>query len=194
MEKIPVDRNAFLYPMPVVLVGTRSSGQVNFLTVAWVSRVNYSPPLIAVSLGKTHFSSAGIRECREFSVCIPGKDLLEKVDCCGLVSGKRADKSGLFDVFYGELGCAPMISQCPLCMECRLLETVDLPTNDIFIGEILSAWTEERYLTDGKPDVRKMEPVTLTMPDNRYWSVGEAIGKAWHDGKGVLSRLKGKKT
>jgi len=79
-------------------------------------------------------------------------------------------------------------------MECRLLETVDLPTNNLFIGEILSAWTEERHLTDGKPDIRKMEPLTLTMPDNRYWSVGETIGRAWHDGKGLLPRLKGKKT
>jgi hypothetical protein len=38
-------------------------------------------------------------------------------------------------------------------------------------------------LTDGKPDVQKINPFTLTMPDNRYWRVGEMAGRAWSDGK-----------
>jgi hypothetical protein len=42
---------------------------------------------------------------------------------------------------------------------------------------------EDKYLTDGKPDVRKICPFTLTMPDNNYWGVGENLGKAWSIGK-----------
>ncbi len=29
-----------------------------------------------------------------------------------------------------------------------------------------------------------MRPFTLTMPDNRYWTVGEHIGDAWSVGRG----------
>ena len=47
--------------------------------------------------------------------------------------------------------------------------------------------TEERFLTDGKPDVKKINPFTLTMPDNHYWRVGETAGRAWSAGK----KLKG---
>jgi flavin reductase (DIM6/NTAB) family NADH-FMN oxidoreductase RutF len=68
-------------------------------------------------------------------------------------------------------------------MACRLTQTVDLPFNHFFIGEIVEAYSEERYLTDGMPDIRKMAPFTLTMPDNRYWSVGEPIAQAWSVGK-----------
>ena len=38
-------------------------------------------------------------------------------------------------------------------------------------------------LRAGKPDITKMKPFTLTMPDNRYWSVGRCVGKAWSIGK-----------
>jgi len=56
-----------------------------------------------------------------------------------------------FEVFYGELKTAPMIKDCPLCLECELVDTYEkLPTNSIFIGEIMGAYTEDRYLTDGK--------------------------------------------
>jgi flavin reductase (DIM6/NTAB) family NADH-FMN oxidoreductase RutF len=58
-----------------------------------------------------------------------------------------------------------------------------MPTNDLFIGEIISTYTSKDYLSDGKPDMAKIKPLLLTMPDNRYWSVGEEKGKAWKAGK-----------
>jgi len=68
-------------------------------------------------------------------------------------------------------------------MECKVVNTVDLPADEFFIGEIVGVYTEEQYLTDGKPDIQKMKPFTLTMPDNGYWSMGELLGKAWSIGK-----------
>ena len=79
-------------------------------------------------------------------------------DYTGLVSGKRVDKSGLFDLFYGDLMAAPMIKECPLTIECKLHQQVKLPTNSFFIGEIVKAYSEEKYLTDGKPDIKKVNP------------------------------------
>lgn len=58
-----------------------------------------------------------------------------------------------------------------------------MPTSGLFIGEIESTYTEKEYLTDGKPDIKKINPAVLTMPDNNYWSVGKNIGKAWNIGK-----------
>jgi hypothetical protein len=51
------------------------------------------------------------------------------------------------------------------------------------VGEILGAYADERCLKDGKPDIEKMNPLLLTMPDNSYWTVGEYAGKAWGAGK-----------
>jgi flavin reductase (DIM6/NTAB) family NADH-FMN oxidoreductase RutF len=185
MEKLKLDSNVFLYPMPVVLVGAVVQGKPNFMTVGWVSRVNSKPPMIAVSMNKAHHTPKGILENRTFSVNIPERSMVEVTDYCGLVSGRTTDKAELFQLFYGDFKTAPMIVDCPLNMECMLVEAVDLPSNHLFIGEIVGAYCGREFMTDGNPDLRKIDPIVLTMPDNQYWAVGEPLGRAWSVGKGL---------
>ncbi len=182
MEKIKIDANAFVYPMPMTIVGAVVDGKPNFLAAAWVTRVNFKPPMIMVALGD-HHTNRGIEATGELSINVPGADLMEKTDYVGIVSGRTADKSKLFDVFYGELPHAPLIRECPLAMACRVRQTVKLPADTLYIADIVEAFSEERFLTGGKPDVKKMDPFVLTMPDNGYWRVGEKIGAAWSSGK-----------
>jgi len=183
MPKKRISENAFPYPMPMVVLGTLADGRPNFMAVGWVARVNFQPPMIAVSLGKTHHTNRGIHATGAFSVNVPGIDLLEKVDYCGLVSGKERDKSSLFTVVLGEGTDTPMIGECPVSMECKLTQVVELATNEVFIGEIVGAYADAECMADGKPDIKKIRPFTPTMPDNRYWQVGDETGKAWGAGK-----------
>jgi flavin reductase (DIM6/NTAB) family NADH-FMN oxidoreductase RutF len=81
-----------------------------------------------------------------------------------------------------------MITECPLCLECRLETTVENPTNNFYIGEIIASYTEEKYLTGGKPDITKINPLLLTMPDNRYWTIGACAGDAWNIGKKLAGK------
>lgn len=113
-------------------------------------------------------------------------------DYCGIVSGRKVDKSGLFKLFYGESKTAPMIAEFPLNMECKLVESIALPSNTLYIGEIVNAYSDERYLTDGKLDYRKIDPLLLTMPDNTYWRFGEKVGDAWKDGLAIKTELEEK--
>jgi flavin reductase (DIM6/NTAB) family NADH-FMN oxidoreductase RutF len=62
---------------------------------------------------------------------------------------------------------------------------VELPTNILYIGEIVASFADERCMTEGKLDIRKLNPLLLTMPDNRYWTVGAFAGDAWEAGKGL---------
>jgi flavin reductase (DIM6/NTAB) family NADH-FMN oxidoreductase RutF len=156
------------------------------MAVGWVTRVNFNPPMIAVALGKSHYTNSGIHASRAFSVNIPSLALLEKVDYVGLVSGRKVDKSEVFRVEMGKATGTPMIDDCQLSIECKLVQVVDLPTNEIFIGEIVGAYAEADCCTDGKPDVQKLRPFTLTMPDNRFWMVGNEAGKAWGAGKKLI--------
>lgn len=52
-----------------------------------------------------------------------------------------------------------------------------LPTNSFFITEIINIYCDKEYMTDGKPDVEKINPFVLSMPDNRFFSLGPCIGK-----------------
>ena len=183
MQKISAGQNVFIYPMPVTLLGTVVEGKPNFMALGWVSRVNANPPMIGCGVGKHHHTVKGILENSTFSVNIPTAAMVKDVDYCGIVSGKDTDKASRFHVFSGSLGNAPMIEECSLCMECRLTNVIENPTNTFYIGEIVASYTEEKYLSGGKPDIVKMNPLLLTMPDNRYWTVGEYKGDAWSIGK-----------
>jgi flavin reductase (DIM6/NTAB) family NADH-FMN oxidoreductase RutF len=95
------------------------------------------------------------------------------------------DKGSVFETFYGRLKTAPMIKECPVNMECRLIQTVDLPRHDIFIGEIAETYCDERYLTGSVVDVSKVRPILFAMNDKSYWNLGEFLGKAWNIGKAL---------
>jgi len=185
MEKKQIGPNFFI-PMPVVLVGTQVAGKDNFMTVGWCARANANPPMIICGIGNHHYTPKGIAETKTFSVNIPSSSLLEKTDYCGIVSGEKTDKSRVFDVFYGSLKTAPMIKECPVTLECRLVQTVPLPTNTLFIGEIAGAYADGRVITGGQPDFPEIDPLFLTMPDNRYWKLGKYAGDAWSAGKNLI--------
>ena len=91
MEKVKIESNVYVPPMPVVLVGALVENRPNFMAVGWVTRVHLNPPMIAVSLRKTHYTKEGIIQKKSFSVNIPGVELAEKVDYCGRFSGRKAD-------------------------------------------------------------------------------------------------------
>jgi flavin reductase (DIM6/NTAB) family NADH-FMN oxidoreductase RutF len=161
------------------------------MALDWVTRVNYSPAMLGICVNKMNASNGAIHETGEFSVNVPSVDMVEVTDYCGIVSGSKVDKSGLFEIYYGDLESAPMIVSCPLNIECRVAQTLELPTNSFFVGEIVNVFSAEAYMTDGKPDVEKIKPFLLTMPDNRFWSVGKNVGRAWKDGSRYREKLKG---
>lgn len=184
-QKTNIGNQGFTLPMPQAILGTRHNGRPNYMALGWVIRVNFKPPLIGVSVNKAHASHEAIRDTGQFSINFPSRNMVEVTDYVGLVSGANVDKSDLFEAEYGELADAPLITACPLSMACRVYETVELPTNTFFIGEILGTYCEERFMTDGSPDIEKIAPFVLTMPDNRFWAIGECVGQAWKSGKGL---------
>ncbi len=180
-----------LYPTPTVLVGAMVDGKPNYITIAHIGIVNHAKPyLISLSMGKVHHTNPGIRENKAFSVNIPSENLVVETDYAGLVSGKKTDKSDLFEIFYGELENAPMIKECPLNMECRLYDTYDTPTHDLFIGEIVETYADESVLTEGKVDLTKLKPLLFDMSSVKYWSVGDVIAGCWNVGKQLKQKKK----
>lgn len=186
MEKREVSFDTICYPMPCSIVGAQVNGKPNYLTVAWFTMVNFRPPYILIALGKRHYTNPGIMQNGTFSVNIPSAAMIEVTDYCGIVSGKKLDKSKQFETFYGRLKTAPMIQECPYNLECKLVQTVDLPADELFIGEIVAAYSDNRYLTKGLPDLHKIDPFVLSMTDNSFSGIGAEIGKAWEIGKKML--------
>ncbi|MHC9542275.1 MAG: flavin reductase family protein [Vulcanimicrobiota bacterium] len=174
-----------LYPTPTVLAGALVDGRPNFVAIAHIGIMTLSQ--ISLGINKAHYTNAGIRETGVFSVNIPSEDLVVETDYCGIVSGKKVDKSTLFKVFYGELEKAPMIEGCPVCMECRLTQVIDLQTHEVFIGDVAYTYVEESVLTDDKVDVSRLKPLLFDMSSRKYWSLGGEIAQCWSIGKKFMT-------
>jgi len=173
-----------LYPSLVTIVGALVNGNVNFLNIAHVGILNAAAPhLISLGMNKTHHTNIGIREHKTFSVNILSQDQMAAMDYVGLVSGGKTDKSAVFETYFGELKTAPLIVNCPLSMECRLYDTYELKTHDVFIGEIVATYADEVVLTDGKVDLAKVKPLLFDMSSLKYWTLGQAVGSCWNAGK-----------
>lgn len=190
MAKVKLGAKPYLYPMPVVLVGAQVQGKPNYLTVAFVGITNLKPPVIGLGLGREHYTSLGIRKNKTFSVNLPSPNLVKATDYCGIYSGHRVDKSRVFKSFYGKLKTAPMIEECPLSMECKLIRIIPFEVDELILGEIVEVYADKQCLSNGAPDVKKLKPMMFTFPDNRYWTMGKPVGPAWKIGKTFPGKVK----
>ena len=176
---------AHIVTNPTVIVGALVKGKINYLTLGHCGAMSMNPPVVYISCNKAHYTNAGIKENGYFSVNIPSPDLVLKTDYVGLVSGKDTDKSDVFTAFYGSVDKAPMVDECRACILCKLIDTVDLPNNEIFIGEIVETYVNEDCLTDEKQDIRKIDPILLA---DGYSRLGEKCGNAFADGRALIKK------
>ncbi len=188
MGKMQLGPQTLVYPMPALLVGANVDSRPNFMTVAWAGIACGDPPMLSVAIRHVRHTLKGIRENMTFSANIPSAGQAKEADYCGIVSGSKADKAEAchFEVFYGKLGSAPLIEQCPVNLECRVVHILDLGSHSLVIGRIEETHISEECLTNGKPDVVKINPLTyVTSPAARYQGLGEVIAQAFRIGREI---------
>jgi len=171
---------------PTVIAGAIVDGKANYLTLGGFGGMSINPPMVYITLNKAHYTNSGIKENGYFSVNIPSADMAVKTDYVGLVSGRDTDKSGVFTSFYGSVKKAPMIEECPVNMLCMLYKVVDLPNNDVFIGEIVETHVSAECMSGKVPDMKKINPMLLA--GGSYWSLGDIVGTAFKDGKALIKK------
>ncbi|MHA2270229.1 MAG: flavin reductase family protein [Candidatus Hodarchaeales archaeon] len=182
MTKIELDQKPSFYSMPVSLIGSIVNEKPNFMLCTWLCRVNRKPPVWMVSINIKHHTLKGIQKNQAFSINFPSADLLKKTDYCGISSGREIDKSTLFTIFYGKTK-VPMIDECVLNIELKVNNLIEFPDHYIVLGNALGTYSDDHYLVDGKPDIKKMNPILYTGNHFDYWSVGEKLGDAFKVGK-----------
>ena len=191
MAKVALGAQTLLLPLPTVLVGSHVDGKPNFSAYAWCGIVNSRPPMLSVSFRPQRYTLKGVKQNGTFSVNIPSVEQVHEADYCGFISGHDSDKVAdcAFSVFYGKLAHTPMISECPVNLECRVLHTLTLPSQEMVVAQIEEVYATDDCLTDGKPDVGKIKPfLWVSRPSNKYYAFGEIIGEAFVSGKAIKSK------
>lgn len=179
MHKVIWPGSTQLAPVPPALVATGGSGFANnILTVAWTGIVCSDPPMLSIGVRPERFSIRALRETGEFTVNLPSVALAETADWCGVNSGRDHDKfaeRGLTALPASRIG-APIIGECPLSLECRTKQTLELGAHHLFLAEILAVQVSEEFMNpDGSLDLEKAN--LLAYAHGHYYSLGREIGR-----------------
>ena len=150
---------------PVVLVTTRD----NIITVALIHRFSYDPFVMGIGISHSRYSNHLIESEEEFIVNIPTSDHLEQVKLCGRLSGRDVDKFEAtgFTKVAGEMVESSMIAECPVSIECKVIQKLKLEERTWFVGDVVAVYMEDHY------DVSQ----ALMCNRNSYMLIGEKIGQ-----------------
>lgn len=178
--KKSIKKGTYLFPTPTAMVSCAAEdGAPNIITIAWVGVVCSEPPVLSVSIRPGRYSHGLIKKSGEFVVNIPREGQIRELDFCGVASGREVDKFrelGLTPVPGSEVA-APLIKECPVNLECRVIEIKSLGTHDLFLAEIVSAHMDEEVLNEkGAIDIAKLSPIAYCPQASQYWSLKEEIG------------------
>lgn len=175
-----------LYPTPVLVVGTYDMEErPNIMTAAWGGLCCSVPPCVAVSLRRATYTYGNILYHKAFTISIPSRADVRRVDYLGMASGRDVDKfkeTGLTPV-RSTLVEAPYVGEFPLVLECRLAHTMELGLHTQFIGEILDVKAEDSViLPERRADILKVLPFLFDPDSQRYFAVGDCLGEAFSMG------------
>ena len=179
MQKVTLERAAFLAPAPVLLLScVGEDGSTNIMTVSWVGVACQTPPIVSVAIRAERFSYGLIRETGEFVLNIPPASLIRAVDFCGVVSGRDVNKfaeTRLTPVPAMKVR-APMIQECPVNLECVVRNSLVLGSHVLFLAEVVAMHADGEIVENGCVIMGRVAPLAYDPFGGDYWTLKEVVG------------------
>lgn len=181
----PVER---LFPMPCPLVVGGSLEEADALAVAWVNVIASTPPTIAMGLRESRHTLELLRKTQSFTVNIPRASQAAIVDFCGLASGRNVDKFARCGLTLeaSSMVQAPIITELPYNIECRVTREVEVGSYCLVLGEIVEVHADEDVLAapgSDLVDIDRLDPLVYIAGVREYRRVGEKVADAFAIGK-----------
>lgn len=176
----------WLFPMPVLIVAAYDeNGKANAMNAAWGGVYDTNQVVLCLSAG--HKTTKNIKAKGAFTVAFATADTLAPSDYVGLASGNdtpdKMERAG-FHTVKSAFVDAPVITELPMCLECRLVKVTE---EGNIVGEIVNVSAEESVLADdGKPDPMKLQPIIFDATHAGYHVLGQRIGAAFAAGKKLM--------
>ncbi|QOL48652.1 flavin reductase family protein [Massilia litorea] len=183
IQPVPLDKAyRLLTHGPTVLVSGHFEGVDNVMAAAWACALDFAPPKLTVVLDKATRTRALIEASGRFVIQVPTAALLELTNRVGNRSlDQHPGKLREAGVALLRLGgdTLPFVAGCAAWLECRLVPEPHIQaTYDLFIGEVVAAWADERAFRDGHwqfenagPEWRSIHHVA----GGQYYAIGEAL-------------------
>ncbi len=168
-----------LYPVPAVMVScARKNERPNIITIAWAGTVCSDPVMLSISVRKSRYSHAILKETGEFVVNLVTKDLVRAADYCGVKSGRDVDKfkECRLTAAPSKTVAAPTIAESPLSLECKVKQVMELGSHDMFLAEVTAVSVDDQYL-DKNGKFHLNQTGLCAYSHGEYFELGKKIGK-----------------
>lgn len=182
-----------LNPLPAVMISCQRPGEKpNIITLAWVGTVCSDPPMVSISIRPERYSHDIIAETGEFVINLVDEKNAKAMDWCGVKSGRDFDKFREMHLTAdaSKTVAAPGIAECPVCLECKVKEVLELGSHDMFVAEITAVSVDDSYLDeDGRFKMNELGLIAYN--HGEYFTLGRRVGKF---GYSVAKKATAKKT
>ena len=184
MKKATWRPGNMLYPVPAVMVSCGhyenpgDEAACNIITVAWSGTVCSDPAMVYVSIRPSRHSYSIIKETGEFVINLTTSALTRAMDYCGVRSGREHNKFAEMQLTAqpAETVKAPLISESPVNIECKVTQILPLGTHDMFLAEVKAVRVNEDLLDEtGKLQLEKAGLIAYS--HGTYHELGKALGK-----------------
>jgi len=131
---------------PAVLVAM-GDGEKNVITIGLVQIFSFNPLILGIGVAPSRHSFKLLQKYPDFSINIPGKELVEQVLYCGTKSGRDTDKfkeTGLTAI-PGRKIKSPVIKECLVNFECKKSKTIEMGDRTWFLGEVVHTEAAKDY-------------------------------------------------
>ena len=179
MSRVNYGAKPIMLPQPVLIIGTYDeNGVPNAMNAAWGITTDFKE--ITISLAE-HKTTDNLAVRKAFTVSMATEDYVVACDYVGMESGRKVPdkfvKAG-FHATKSEFVDAPLIDELPMALECKVKSF----ENGILIGEIVNVSADERVVTDGNIDLKKLKPIAFDPCNNVYVALGDKVGDAFKAG------------
>ena len=162
----------WLYPMPVLIVASYGNDETpDAMNAAWGAISDEKE--IGLCLSASHKTVKNILERKAFTVSVGTAELAKECDYVGLVSANNTPDKFAKAGFHAEKS---------EFVDAPLIISYDEKTSHLF-GQSVNVSIDDSVLdSNGKVDVKKLNPISYDPVNQHYLKLGDFAGKAFSIG------------
>ena len=149
MKKLASNPVLCLQPIPQTIVSCRDrEGRNNALVVGFTANVSLEPAMVMVGIVPSRYSHHMVKETGCFVINLPKKSFAKEYAYLGSRSGADEDKFAALNLQWenAKYVNAPILTDCPVSIECSVVDSITPGTHELFIGKVEAVHVEEEYL------------------------------------------------
>lgn len=183
-ERVNMGAKLYVTPQPALMIATYDAeGNPDVMMAAWGGQYEGNQVCFQLS---SHKTTENIRLNKAFTLSFADARTVAESDYFGIASGRDVKDKVAHVGFHctkSQNVNAPIIDEYPLAMECKVVELIERENGGAFVvGEIVNAVADPAILTDGKIDIKKLNPLVWDGSSLNYFTIADSVGKAWNSG------------